>query len=212
MHHDHTRKRDPYYVFQNNFARSTPSSEAVLRVSLLASRKPDSAPIPAPHQQQHQQQVSPPLPLLHASRDYRADGREAAQSEEKVNNDANEPANNIGFIQKNGNIIPADPNEVKEATGELEAQQKQQQQQKVAERDSEEEQKKQVMLPPLNRDDDDDAPKNDYIPAAQAEHPLTPSAIEKLPPASSLISVKEHAAENDELQNLQNRLARNFVS
>ncbi|XP_020277904.1 Golgi integral membrane protein 4-like [Pseudomyrmex gracilis] len=38
---------------KSNFSKSTPSSEAVLKVSPLSSRKPDLPPIPAP---QHQQQ------------------------------------------------------------------------------------------------------------------------------------------------------------
>lgn len=187
-------------------------------VSQSALQKEDSQPIPAPQQQQ-QQQVSAPQPL-YVSRDHRAVGRTTPSVEKTLNDDANEPANDIRFVQQNGNIVPAGPGEVKEVGEQREpsANDSQQKQQKdVVERPSvideeknglDEEQRKQVMSPLLNRDDN--GPRNDNasaVPGSQAEQPLAQPAVERASTAASGRSngVKTHA-EDDELQALQERV------
>lgn len=179
-------------------------------------QKEDSQPIPAPQQQQ--QQVSALQPP-YVSHDHRAVG--ATPSVEKtLNDDANEPANDIRFVQQNGNIVPAGPSEVKEI-GEQHAPSandlQQKQQKDVDERPNvireeknglEEEQRKQVMSPPLNRDDN--SLRNDNasaVPGSQAEQPLAQPAIEQASTIASgrSTSVKTHV-EDDELQALQERV------
>lgn len=178
-------------------------------------QKEGSQPIPAPQQQQ--QQVSPPWPM-HASRNYRADAGAVLPEEKTPNDDANEPANNIRFVQKNGNIVPAGPSEAKDAIGEPSANDFQQKQQKdVVERPNmanialeekhslDEEQRKQVMSPPLNREDD--GPRNDSVlpaPGSQAEQPLAQPAIEGASTVASRTMIKTRA--EDELQALQERV------
>ncbi|XP_032684873.1 Golgi integral membrane protein 4-like isoform X1 [Odontomachus brunneus] len=103
---------------KNSYVRSTSPSPSLVspEASVIHSApKEGSQPIPAPQQQQQQQQVSSPQPL-HAPRDNRADG--AAQLEEKLNDDANEPAGDIRFVQRDGNIVPADASDLKEVGGE----------------------------------------------------------------------------------------------
>lgn len=186
-----------------------------------------SQPIPAPQQQQ--QQVSSPQPL-HAPRDNRAD--EAAQSEEKLNDDVNEPAGDIRFVQRNGNIVPADASDLREVGGEQPPQLandlQHRQQKNVVERPDvaekvapaagddndgknghNEERNKQVIPPPNLRDD---GPRNNDIPVAgsQAEGPLlVGSLVEKTSKAAALnrpIVGVEARAEDDELQALQERV------
>lgn len=189
------------------------------RASVSQLQKEDSQPIPAPQQQQ--QQVSAPQPP-YVSHDRRAGvvGRATPSVEKTLNDDANEPPNDIRFVQQNGNIVPAGPGEVKEIGEQREpsANDLQQKQQKnVVERPNviveeknglEEEQRKQVMSPPLNRDDD--GPRNDNgsaMPGSQAEQPLAQPAVEQASTAASSRStgVKAHA-EDDELQALQERV------
>lgn len=207
-------------TFQKFYARSTsPSSVLVTRrasVSQSALQKEDSQPIPAPQQQQ--QQVSAPQPYM--AHDRRAVGGATPSVEKTLNDDANEPANDIRFVQQNGNIVPAGPGEVKEIGEQREpsANDLQQKQQKnVVERpnvideernDLEEEQRKQVMSPPLNRGDD--GLRNDNASAvlgSQAEQPLAQPAVERASTVASSRStdVKAHA-EDDELQALQERV------
>lgn len=189
-------------------------------------QKEDSQPIPAPQQQQQQQQVSSPQPL-HAPRDNRADG--AAQLEEKLNDDANEPAGDIRFVQRDGNIVPADASDLKEVGGEQSPQlandPQQRQHKNVVERPDvaekvapagdengdknghNEEQNKQVIPPP----NQDDGPKNNDIPMAdsQAEVPLVGSLVEKTSRAPALgrpVVGVEARADDDELQALQERV------
>jgi len=181
-------------------------------VSHSALPKEDSQPIPAPQQQQ----VSAPRPP-YVSHDRRAIGR-TTPSVEKMNrnDDVNEPANNIRFVQQNGNIVPAGPSEMKEIGEQREPSAndlEQKQQKDVVERpnvineeknDFDEEQRKQVMSPPLNRNDD--GPRNDNVlavPGSQAEQPLAQPAVERASGRSN--DVKTHA-EDDELQALQERV------
>ncbi|KYN37556.1 Golgi integral membrane protein 4 [Trachymyrmex septentrionalis] len=222
---DHLRKeifqlRRELESAKNFYARSTPPSLVLMTprasVSQSALPKEDSQPIPAPQQQQ---QVSAPRPP-YVSHDRRAVGR-TTPSVEKMNrnDDVNEPANNIRFVQQNGNIVPAGPSEMKEIGEQREPSAndlEQKQQKDVVERPNiineekngfDEEQRKQVMSPPLNRNDD--GPRNDnvlVVPGSQAEQPLAQPAIER---ASTVVSgrsndVKVHA-EDDELQALQER-------
>ncbi|XP_011138220.2 Golgi integral membrane protein 4 isoform X1 [Harpegnathos saltator] len=107
---------------KNSYARSTSPGPSLVSPEASALQKDGgSQPIPAPQQQQQQppppqaQQVSSLQPL-HAPRDNHADG--AAESEEKLNDDANEPAGDIRFVQRNGNIVPADASDLKEVAGE----------------------------------------------------------------------------------------------
>ncbi|XP_071570106.1 uncharacterized protein [Temnothorax nylanderi] len=97
------------------YARSTSPSSVLVTprasVSQSALQKEDSQPIPAPQQQQ--QQVSAPQPP-YVSHDRRAVGGATPSVEKTLNDDANEPANDIRFVQQNGNIVPAGPGEVKE--------------------------------------------------------------------------------------------------
>lgn len=140
--------------------------------------------------------------------------------EKTLNDDNNEPANDIRFVQQNGNIVPAGPNEVKEIGEQREPSandSEQKQQRDVVERPNvvdeekngfDEEQRKQVMSPPLNRDDD--GPRNDNasaVPGSQAEQPLAQPAVERASTVASGRStgVKAHA-EDDELQALQERV------
>lgn len=185
-------------------------------MSQSALPKEDSQPIPAPQQQQ---QVSTPRPS-YVSHDRRAVGR-TTPSVEKTNrnDDANEPANNIRFVQQDGNIVPAGPIEVKEIGEQREpsANDLEQKQKDVVERPNvineekngfDEEQRKQVMSPPLNRNDD--GPRNDnasVVPGSQAEQPLVQPAVERASTVASGRSndVKAHA-EDDELQALQERV------
>lgn len=186
-------------------------------VSQSALQKEDSQPIPAPQQQQQQVSVLQPPYVSH---DHRAVGDAVPSVEKTLNDDANEPANDIRFVQQNGNIVPAGPSEVKEIGEQHEpsANDLQQKQQKdVVERpnvidekknDLEEEQRKQVMSPPLNRDDD--GPRNDNasaVPGSQAEQPSAQPAVERASTIASgrSIGVKAHA-EDDELQALQERV------
>lgn len=190
-----------------------------------ALQKEGSQPIPAPQQQQQQQpQVSSPQPL-HAPRDNHAD--RAAQSEERLNDDANEPAGDIRFVQRDGNIVPADASDLKEIAGEQSPQMpndlQQRQQKNVVERPDvaekvapigdengdkhHEEQDKQV-IPPPNRDDG--LRNNDILMAgSQAEVPLIVSVVEKTSISSGFdrpaVGVKMRA-EDDELQALQERV------
>jgi len=187
----------------------------------LLQKEENSQPIPAPQQQQ-QQQVSPPWPI-YASRNYRADAGAALSEEKILNEDVNEAANIIRFVQKNGNIVPAGPSEAKEALGEQRepsANDLQRKQQKdVVERPNlasvaleekhglDEEQRKQVMSPPLNREDD--GSRNDSIlPASgsQAEQPLVQPAVEGASTAASNRTIVKSRAEDDELQALQERV------
>lgn len=183
-------------------------------VSQSALQKEDSQPIPAPQQQQQQVSVLQP----YVSHDRRAVGEAAPSVEKTLNDDANEPANDIRFVQQNGNIVPAGPSEVKEIGEQPSANDLQQKEQKdVVERpniidekknDLEEEQRKQVMSPPLNREDD--GLRNDNaaaVPGSQAEQPLAQPAVEQVSMIASDRStgVKAHA-EDDELQALQERL------
>lgn len=183
-------------------------------VSQSALQKEDSQPIPAPQQQQ-QQQVSALQPP-YVSHDRRAVGGATPSVEKTLNDDTNEPANDIRFVQQNGNIVPAGPSEVKEIGEQRDLQQKQQQKD-VVERPNvideeknglDEEQRKQVMSPPLNRDDD--GPRNDNasaVPGSQAEQPLAQPAVERASTtASSRSSVVKAHAEDDELQALQERV------
>lgn len=188
------------------------------------SQKEDSQPIPAPQHQQ--QQVSPPWPM-HASRKYRADGGAALSEEKTLNDDANEPANSIRFVQKDGNIVPAGPNEAKEAIGEQRepsANDLQQKQQKnVVERPNvasvalkeglDEEQRKQVMSPLVNREND--GPRNDSVlstPGSQAEQPLAQPAVEGASTANRAI-VKTRVGEEVLQQRVNGNLnmARNRI-
>jgi len=97
--------------------------------------------------------------LLHVSRDYRAAGE--TTTVEKRSNDDEE--NDIQFVQRNGNIVPADPNELKETIGRQSPRNDFQQKEQgnvvespsvektiLEERNahSNEEQRKQVMSPP----------------------------------------------------------------
>ncbi|XP_011864652.1 PREDICTED: Golgi integral membrane protein 4-like isoform X2 [Vollenhovia emeryi] len=97
------------------YARSTSPSSVLVTprasVSQSALQKEDSQPIPAPQQQQ--QQVSAPQPP-YVSYDHRAVGGATPSVEKALNDDVNEPANDIRFVQQNGNIVPAGPGEVKE--------------------------------------------------------------------------------------------------
>ncbi|KYN29125.1 Golgi integral membrane protein 4 [Trachymyrmex cornetzi] len=219
---DHLRKeifqlRRELESAKNFYARSTPSSVLMTpraSVSQSALPKEDSQPIPAPQQQQ----VSAPRPP-YVSHDRRAVGR-TTSSVEKMNrnDDVNEPANNIRFVQQNGNIVPAGPSEMKEigeqrgpSANDLE----QKQQKDVVERPNvvdeektgfDEEQRKQVMLPPLNRNDD--GTRNDnvsVVPGSQAEQPLAQLAVER---ASTVAFGRSNdvKAEDDELQALQERV------
>lgn len=188
-------------------------------MSQSALQKEDSQPIPAPQQQQ--QQVSAPRPP-YVSHDRNTIGGATPSVEKTLNDDINEPVNDIRFVQQNGNIVPAGPSEAKEINEQRESsandlQQKQQQQKDVVDRPNvvdeeknglDEEQRKQVMSPPLNRDDD--GPKNDNasaVPGSQAEQPLAQPAVERASTAVSGRStgVKAHA-EDDELQDLQGRI------
>ncbi|KYM94964.1 Golgi integral membrane protein 4 [Cyphomyrmex costatus] len=224
---DHLRKeifqlRRELESAKNFYARSTPPSSVLVTprasVSQSALPKEDSQPIPAPQQQQ-QQQVSAPRPP-YVSYDRRTVGR-TTPSVEKMNrnDDANEPANSIRFVQKNGNIVPAGPNEVKEIGEQREPSAndlEQKQQKEVVKRpnvineeknDFDEEERKQVMSPPLNRNDDN--PRNDNasaVPGSQAEQPLVQSDIERTTVASGRSNhVRDHAGD-DELQALQERI------
>ncbi|EGI57613.1 Golgi integral membrane protein 4 [Acromyrmex echinatior] len=222
---DHLRKeifqlRRELESAKNFYARSTPPSSVLMtpRASVSQSMLPkeDLQPIPAPQQQQ----VSAPRPP-YVSHDRRAVGR-TTPSVEKMNrnDDVNEPANNIRFVQQNGNIVPAGPSEMKEigeqrepSANDLEQKLKQKD---VVERPNimneekngfDEEQRKQVMSPPLNRNDD--GPRNDnvlVVPGSQAEQPLAQPAVERASTVASGRSndVKAHA-EDDELQALQER-------
>ncbi|KAG5341773.1 GOLI4 protein, partial [Acromyrmex charruanus] len=116
---DHLRKeifqlRRELESAKNFYARSTPPSSVLMTprasVSQSVLPKEDSQPIPAPQQQQ----VSAPRPP-YVSHDRRA-VRRTTPSVEKMNrnDDVNEPANNIRFVQQNGNIVPAGPSEMKE--------------------------------------------------------------------------------------------------
>lgn len=188
-----------------------------------ALQKEGSQPIPAPQQQQQQQQVSPPQPL-HAPRDNRADG--AAQTEEKLNDDANEPFGDIKFAQRNDNIVPADANDPREVGYEQSPQSandlQQRQQKNVVERPdvaekvapagnenggkNDKKQSKQVISPP----DRDDGVRNNDIPVtgSQAEVPLAGSLVEKMSKAAALgrpLAVEAHT-EDDELHALQERV------
>lgn len=207
------------YVFQRSYARSTPSGPSLVTPGALAPQsslqKGGSQPIPAPQQQQ---QVSPPQPL-HAPRDYRADG--AALSEERLNDDANEVAD-TRFVQRNGNIVPADPGDVKELGEQREPNDFQQKQQKNvverpnvespfgdendAKKEPDEEQRKQVMSP-LNRDDR--GSKNNDVPVAdsQAEVPLAPPVVKASRVAASdrPIGIRTRAVV-DKLQTLRERV------
>lgn len=223
---DHLRKeifqlRRELESAKNFYARSTPPSSVLMtpRASVSQSMLPkeDLQPIPAPQQQQ----VSAPRPP-YVSHDRRAVGR-TTPSVEKMNrnDDVNEPANNIRFVQQNGNIVPAGPSEMKEigeqrepSANDLEQKLKQKD---VVERPNimneekngfDEEQRKQVMSPPLNRNDD--GPRNDnvlVVPGSQAEQPLAQPAVERASTVASGRSndVKAHA-EDDELQALQERV------
>ncbi|XP_014474770.1 PREDICTED: Golgi integral membrane protein 4-like isoform X1 [Dinoponera quadriceps] len=93
---------------KNFYVRSTSPGPSLVSPSAL--QKEGSQPIPAPQQQQPQQ-VSSPQPL-HAPRDNRADG--ATHSEEKLNDDANEPAGDIRFVRRHDNIVPAGASDLKE--------------------------------------------------------------------------------------------------
>jgi len=183
-------------------------------VSQSALQKGDSQPIPAPQQQQ--QQVSAPQPP-YVSHDSRAVGG-ATPVEKPLNDDANEPANDIRFVQQNGNIVPAGPSEVIGEQREPSANDLEQKQQKdVVERPNvideekngfDEEQRKQVMSPPLNRDDDGSRNDNaSAVPGSQAEQPLAQPSVERASAVASdrSIDVKAHA-EDDELQALQERV------
>ncbi|XP_011696191.1 PREDICTED: Golgi integral membrane protein 4 [Wasmannia auropunctata] len=107
------------------YARSTPPSSVLVTprasVSQSALQKEDSQPIPAPQQQQPQQVSAPRPPYV--SHDGRAVGGATPSVEKTLNDDANEPANDIRFVQQNGNIVPAGPSEVKEI-GEQQQQQR----------------------------------------------------------------------------------------
>lgn len=179
-----------------------------------SSLQKGSQPIPAP---QPQQQVSPPQPL-HAPRDYRAD--EAALSADRLTDDVKESID-ARFAQRNDNIVPVGPGDVKELGEHREPNDSQQKQQKnVVERpnverpfddgngdkkEPDEEQRKQVMSL-LNRDDG--SKKND-VPVAdsQAEVPLAPP-VEKTSKATTSVRpiANEVRVEDDELQALQERV------
>ncbi|EFN85270.1 hypothetical protein EAI_15707 [Harpegnathos saltator] len=218
---------------KNSYARSTSPGPSLVSPEASALQKDGgSQPIPAPQQQQQQppppqaQQVSSLQPL-HAPRDNHADG--AAESEEKLNDDANEPAGDIRFVQRNGNIVPADASDLKEVAGEQPPQStndlQQRQQKNVVERPDvaeklaplgnenggknghSEEQNKQV-IPPPNRPDD--GARNNDIPVAgsQAEVPLVGSLVEKTSRTAALdrpVAGVGARAEDDELQALQDR-------
>jgi len=199
-------------MFQKLYARSTSPSSILVTprasVSQSALQKEDSQPIPAPQQQQ--QQVSAPQ-SPYVSHDRRAVGGATPSVEKTLNDDVNEPANDIRFVQQNGNIVPAGPGEVKEIGEQHEpsANDLQQKQQKnvverpnvIDEEKNEEEPRKQVMSPPLNRGDDGLRTDNaSAVLSSQAEQPLAQPAVERASSRS-----KAHA-EDDELQALQERV------
>jgi len=198
------------YNFQKSHRSIPPISIlASSRISTSQStlRKEDSRPIPAPQQQQPQQQVSPPW-FLSSSRDYRAAG-EATTAEKRSNDDEV----NIGFVQRNGNIVPADPNELKETTDRQSLRNDQKEQKDVVERPSvektipeernaksDEEQRKQVMSPSsLIRDNDSKKEIPTVMTASvfQAEQPSS-ERVSK-PAVSKSIKIP---TENNELQAL----------
>lgn len=183
-------------------------------MSQSALQKEDSQPIPAPQQQQ--QQVSAPQ-SPYVSHDRRAVGGATPSVEKTLNDDVNEPANDIRFVQQNGNIVPAGPGEVKEIGEQHDpsANDLQQKQQKnvverpnvIDEEKNEEEQRKQVMSPPLNRGDDGLRNDASAVLSSQAEQLLAQPAVERASTVASSRStdVKAHA-EEDELQALQERV------
>ncbi|XP_018404221.1 PREDICTED: Golgi integral membrane protein 4-like isoform X1 [Cyphomyrmex costatus] len=189
---DHLRKeifqlRRELESAKNFYARSTPPSSVLVTprasVSQSALPKEDSQPIPAPQQQQ-QQQVSAPRPP-YVSYDRRTVGR-TTPSVEKMNrnDDANEPANSIRFVQKNGNIVPAGPNEVKEI-GE---------QREPSANDLEQKQQKEVVKRPnvINeeKNDFDEEERKQMVSSRKAENTtvannanlISPSLIDKPAP------------------------------
>jgi len=181
--------------------RSTPSISILASSRISASqptlRKEDSRPIPAP-----QQQVS--SPWLYTSRDYRT---ETTTVEKRSNNDED---NDIRFVQRDGNIVPADPNELKETIGRQSSRNDFQQKEKedviegpsvektiLEERNahSNEEQRKQVMFPsPLIRDND----SKKEIPTMTSIFQAEQSSVERVSkPTSKSIKIP---MENNELQ------------
>ncbi|XP_070525313.1 Golgi integral membrane protein 4 isoform X2 [Cardiocondyla obscurior] len=167
------------------YARSTSPSSVLMTprasVSQSALQKEDSQPIPAPQQQP---QVSAPQPS-YVSHDHRAVGEATPSVGKTLNDDANEPANDIRFVQQNGNIVPAGPSEVKEMGEQHEpsANDLQQKQQKdVVERPNiideeknnlEEEQRKQNVA---------SSQRADNITTANANLAVSPSVVDKPAP------------------------------
>lgn len=173
---------------KNFYAKSTPPSSVLVTprasVSQSALQKEDSQPIPAPQQQQ--QQVSAPRPP-YVSHDRNTIGGATPSVEKTLNDDINEPVNDIRFVQQNGNIVPAGPSEAKEINEQRESsandlQQKQQQQKDVVDRPNVVDEEKNGLDEEQRKQSVTSSRKVENITVANNVNLMSPSVVDKPAP------------------------------